>query len=136
MGWQINRHKIKHMGWSSINRTQPVKEWFLSDVATGYTILEVKIVHRTELYAAVQRKDGSVYCLVGLLRYSRGYWNFSYKYMSEFDMPYYFNCPQSILNLLTPTEDLNAIAWRKRCIKHKQTAKEERETLKRIKKLL
>jgi hypothetical protein len=108
------------MGWSSMNRTQPVKEWFLSDVAQGYTILEVKIVHRTELYAAVQRKDGSVYCLVALLRYHKGWWNFSYKYMSEFDMPYYFKCPKSILDKLTPTEDTNAIKWRKECREYHQ----------------
>ena len=108
------------MGWSSMRRTQPVKEWFLSDVAQGYTILEVKIVRLTELYAAVQRKDGSVYCLVALLRYHKGWWNFSYKYMSEFDMPYYFKCPKSILDKLTPTEDTNAIEWRKKCREYHQ----------------
>jgi hypothetical protein len=124
------------MGWTTMHRNTPVKDWFASEMSNDYTVLEVKIVHRTELYAAIKRKDGSVFCLVALLKYSKGYWNFSYKYMSEFDMPYYLKCPQSILNKLTPIDDENCIAWRKKCIEYKQTVKEERETLKRIKKLL
>jgi hypothetical protein len=108
------------MGWSSMNRTQPVKEWFAADMSNDYTALEVKIVHRTELYAAIKRKDGSVFCLVALLRYSKGWWNFSYKYMSEFDMPYYFKCPKSILDKLTPTTDEYATQWREECRKYHQ----------------
>lgn len=107
------------MGWSSMHRTQPVKDWFASEIVGGYTLLEAKIVHRTQLYAAIQRKDGSVYCLVALLRYSKGEWNFSYKFMSEFDHPYYYKCPQSILNKLTPTDDKNANEWREACKQNK-----------------
>lgn len=101
------------MGWTSIHRTQPVKEWFAS---LEFKVLEVKIVHRTQLYAAIQNKDGSVFACIGLLRYSKGEWNFSYKLMSEEEHPYYYKCPKSILNKLTPTDNEYANDWRKQCI--------------------
>lgn len=105
------------MGWASIHRTQPVKEWFAS---LEFKVLEVKIVHRTQLYAAIQNKDGSVFACIGLLRYSKGEWNFSYKLMSEEEHPYYYKCPKSILNKLTPTDNEYANDWRRKCVEQRE----------------
>lgn len=131
------------MGWTEMYRFKPVKDWFKDEIEGAYIVgevkhkvLEVKIVHRTQLYAAIQQKSGNVYAVIGLLRYHKGCYNFSYKLMSEYEMPYYFKCPKSILDKLTSTTDEYAIQRRKKCIEYKQTVKEERETLKRIKKLL
>jgi hypothetical protein len=107
------------MGWSSMHRTTPVKDWFISEWYEGYKVLDVKIVHRTELYAAVQSPKGDVFACIYLLRYSKGWDNFSYKSMDETCMPYYFKCPQSILDKLTPTTNENANEWRRICLENK-----------------
>ena len=43
------------------------------------------------------------------------YYNFSYKDMSEDMGPYYFDCPEGILNLLTETDNEHALKWRESC---------------------
>jgi hypothetical protein len=66
-------------------------------------------------YAAVQsaRKPGCVFGLVVLMETSDG--EFRYKEMSEEMGPYYFDCPESVLDELTPTEDKTAETWRAKC---------------------
>lgn len=67
-------------------------------------------------YAAVRNKDsGEVWALVVLTRRSSGYFNFSYKEMSESMGPNEASAPAKVLNALTPTEDEYAIEWRKAC---------------------
>jgi hypothetical protein len=111
------------MGWMSFQMNQPVKKWFKSiwddnDV----TVLDIAVVKRNTLYAAIRNeKTSQVFCAVYLLRWSRerGY-NFSYKPMTEFVGPGESECPKRILNLLSPLNDENdsngwAKEWRKRC---------------------
>lgn len=43
------------------------------------------------------------------------YYNFAYKDMTETMYPYYFDCPKSILDLLTPTDNETANRWRAKC---------------------
>lgn len=116
------------MGWTEMYRFKPVKDWFKDEIEGAYIVgevkhkvLEVKIVHRTQLYAAIQQKSGNVYAVIGLLRYYKGCYNFSYKLMSEYEMPYYFKCPKSILDKLTPTTDEYAIQWREECKQYHQS---------------
>lgn len=42
--------------------------------------------------------------------------DFGYKAMIETCNPEYYDCPISILELLTPTTNSNAIEWRKKCL--------------------
>ena len=111
------------MGWTSFQMNQPVKEWFKSEWNDNdVTILDVAIVKRNTLYAAIKNNETKeVFCAVYLLHWSRerGY-NFSYKPMTEFVGPNESECPERILNLLTPLDDKNdssgyAKEWRKRC---------------------
>lgn len=46
---------------------------------------------------------------------SKDYFNFSYKDMSEDMGPFQCDCPKSILDLLSPTDNENANEWRKIC---------------------
>jgi hypothetical protein len=46
---------------------------------------------------------------------SKSYYNFSYKDMDETVGPYKYDCPKSILDLLTPIESEWANNWRKAC---------------------
>lgn len=45
----------------------------------------------------------------------KSYYNFSYKDMTENFGPYRCECPESILKLLTPTQNEYALRWRKDC---------------------
>ncbi len=45
----------------------------------------------------------------------KDYYNFYYKDMSEDMLPGYYDCPKGILDLLSPTENENALEWRKKC---------------------
>lgn len=109
------------MGWMSFHMDMPVKEWFKSNLSDEATVLDIAVVKRNTLYAAIrENKTGLVYCAVYLLRWSRDYYNFSYKSMSEFCGPCEAECPERILKLLSPLNDENdsnsyARNWRKRC---------------------
>lgn len=46
---------------------------------------------------------------------TKAWYNFGYKEISETMGPQYCDCPKSILDLLTPTDDEYANAWRKAC---------------------
>lgn len=88
--------------------------------------LDVAVVNMLTAYAAVRRTDdeGSyVFGVVFLLKYSNDYYNFGYKDMDECMGPCESECPERILNLLTPLEESPgsergkewARAWRERC---------------------
>lgn len=72
-------------------------------------------------YAAIRRTDkesGESYvfgcvCLTSVD--NKDYFNFSYKDMSEDMGPGCYDCPLSILDLLSPTESEWALAWREKC---------------------
>jgi len=110
------------MGWMSFQMNEPVKEWFKSNLSNEVTVLDIAIVKRNTLYAAIRDNETKeVYCLIYLLIWSRerGY-NFSYKSMSEFVGPCKSECPERILKLLSDLNDQNdqngyAREWRKRC---------------------
>lgn len=107
------------MGWTTMHRYEPVKELFTKQIEWGkrYKVIDCKIVHMTELYAAIlDTQTNQVMGEVWLLRYYKSGYNFGYKAMSESCGPYYFNCPKSVLDKLTPTEDINANTWRKQCL--------------------
>ncbi len=108
------------MGWMNFRMTEPVKQWFTNNYDQNVVeVLDVAIVKRNTLYAAIRKRDtGMVYCAVYLLRWSRDHYNFSYKPMSEFAGPCEIECPLRIMKLLTPLEDKEdnnyAIEWRKK----------------------
>lgn len=89
---------------------------------TTFEVLKSRMVGST-YYAAVKRteKNGDarvlgVVCLTSTERADGC--NFFYKDMSEGMGPTESKCPLSILNLLSPTEDEYALAWRERCRKN------------------
>jgi hypothetical protein len=113
------------MGWTSLHKQkgQSTSEWFRKEYHLGerYQLLDIAVVQRREVYIAIKdTQSGKVLALVMLVSYSRGYYNFSYKDMDEFCGPYVFNCPERILNLLSPLteeDDPHGFAgqWRQKC---------------------
>lgn len=109
------------MGYTSFNLQTSVREWFINDYFGGdkHTVLEVSIVNRHELYAAVRNNEtNAVFACIFLLTFSpKSQYNFTYKDMDECMCPFYFNCPEKILKLLSPLseKDDNAREWREQC---------------------
>lgn len=56
----------------------------------------------------------------------KDYNNFSYKDMDETVLPYYYDCPASILKLLSPTDCERAKQWRAKC--YEQISKKKEKT--------
>ncbi|MBU1248504.1 MAG: hypothetical protein KKB70_07390 [Proteobacteria bacterium] len=68
---------------------------------------------------AIKRKDnGYVFGGVFLIKWFNDDYNFCYKAMEESDGPNESCCPDSILDLLSPTTSDRALAWRARCREH------------------
>ena len=104
------------MGWLTFPMYQPVKEWFKESWERNENIevLDVAIVKYRELYAAIKnKKTDEVFAVIYLLTYSpKSHYNFGYKDMNETMGPFYHNCPERILKLLTPTDNETANRWR------------------------
>ncbi len=86
-------------------------------------VLRSALVRNSVYYAAVERRrtgtdEREVWALVCLVEFNArapdGY-VFGYKDMCESMGPYESDCPKAILDLLTPTDNPYAQAWRDRC---------------------
>lgn len=109
------------MGWTYTNRHTSIDEFFDKDWETPnnkYTCIgKGAVVNFREYYRAVRNNEtDEVFCFVALIdcKGDREY-NFGYKDMQDSMHPYVYNCPERILKLLTPTDNENAMAWRKIC---------------------
>lgn len=110
MGW--TSYHATHYKNGRIDRKAEIDSLWETDA--NFKVLKSSIVGST-YYAAIEGND----CVFGMVILTRTdikyYFNFSYKEISEDMGPYYYDCPKGILDLLTPTDDEYANAWRKRC---------------------
>lgn len=68
----------------------------------------------TVYYAAVRyKKNGTVFCVVGLTHVRNG--NILTKFITEDAGPGEYKCPKSILKLLSSTTNVHVNTWRKKC---------------------
>ncbi len=119
MGW-LWTHKPKGMTATEylIHHSGALR-WTGSDY--DYKVLDSAIVHLKTFYAAVEQvhretKERRVWAAVFLLGFApKSEHNFGYKDMDESCGPCEAECPERILDLLTPTEYPHAIDWRERC---------------------
>lgn len=132
------------MGWTSyhvdtykgkIDRKSECDKLWTQEEHDGYPKLEVlkSIMKGSTYYAAVQNvAKGITFGVVVLTRINnKNYCNFYYKEMDETMGPGYCECPDSILKLLSPTENEYAREWRKSCAEYnaKRKAKQTPGTL-------
>lgn len=95
-------------------------------------VLDAALVNARELYVAVEsfhRDTGErkVGALVILIKYHRGIRGLTvcWKDIDEENRPHVTNCPQRILDLLTPTTNQTAEEWRRAC---RETSKKHLRT--------
>jgi len=108
------------MGWTSFHLPKgTVKQWFKETWEEGgrYKVLDSALVNRSTMYGAIQKIDTKeIFCAVFLIRWSKDWYNFRYKNMTEHAGPNAVNCPERIMKLLTELDATSeyAIEWRKR----------------------
>ena len=140
MGWTYYHAPTDCKG--RVNRKaecDKISTWERRDEQTGELIssgrvLKSRMVGST-YYAAVELKGRAhpvphVGCFVFLTHgkaHKYDYMNFGYKDMDETCEPYYYDCPESILALLSPTDNENALKWRAAC--HERNAAKKADAL-------
>jgi len=105
------------MGWEGMVKTTTPKDHLYGDVLEASKIVASRRVNGT-FYIAYRFPDKSatnkVAGVVALCEqhYEDGVCWIDFKVMDETMKPFYYDCPRSILNLLSPTADHNALEWR------------------------
>ena len=123
MGWTFEHQPTAHgcKGLSNKERKAVIdSQWNTNKTK----VLKSSMVGST-YYGAVQRlDDNEVFAIIYKTSgpdQNSPYLNFGYKDMDETCGPCNCNCPKGILDLLTPTENETANAWRKRCYNEIET---------------
>lgn len=115
------------MGWTFTHREKGIstKDFFAKEFdGEGFKVLDVAggTLNPTNVYIAMKLPDGKVTAVACLTkRVSRDYqYNYGWKDMSESMGPYICDCPQRIIDQLSPLDELfpdrdqDAEAWRDR----------------------
>ena len=123
MGWDFGRatHYYKN---GKINRKAECDSFYNWEKdGVKQEVLKSAIV-RNVYYAAIKRINDventeEVFACVCLIKTDNcDFYNFGTKVMTEYDGPCYYDCPASILELLTETDDKYAKKWREECWKY------------------
>lgn len=116
------------MGWYGINKNSyetPKEAIFREFNNPKYKIIDMAQKQFNTMYIAYQEVEtGTVRASVVLLRYDRKDRELMYKEMGEESEPFYYDCPERILKLLTPTTNEHALKWREQCWKNINTVKD------------
>lgn len=124
MGWTsyMATHYKYYKNSRVVDRKAEMDERWTQTEHDGYpelNVLKSRMVGSI-YYAAIEiKRNGIRECVFGQVALTSTKWsdgmNFGYKDMNETIGPYYYDCPESILNLLTETEDEYALEWRRKC---------------------
>lgn len=128
MGWMW--YAATHYKNGKVDRKAECDAYFMEGLNRGfYQVLKSSMVGKI-YYAAVKplkrctdngyedipEEKQEVFAAIFITAVdSRSNFDFGYKDMDETCGPFYNDCPKGILDLLSPTENENALAWRKAC---------------------
>jgi hypothetical protein len=113
MGWDVTQ-----VG-SNIT-TKKFIDWYLKTTYDGVyepvKVFEGKNVGgQKAFYVALKKlEDNSIFACVFLTRRKNG--SVAVKVMGESEQPYYYEAPESFINVLTPAKTLEGAWWRNRCL--------------------
>lgn len=129
MGWTSYNAKY-YNAKGQIDRVAECKDILTEINGPNGSWIPLKVIAKGRtVYAAVKRikPDGTTYVFASVILTStnlKDYYNFSYKDIDESCGPCESECPASILNILSPTENQYANEWRERCRQNIQKNKE------------
>lgn len=106
------------MGWDYHNELAPYDRRAICrrQIGNGYKVVKDAVVGTTYYAAVKSPHDGKVNAVIILTHIDRnGYCNFGMKWMGEEDGPGVCECPKSVLDVLTPTDNKYATEWREAC---------------------
>lgn len=119
MGW-TSYHATNYKNGKVDRKTEMDALFTWSNDQISMKVLKSSMVSRI-YYAAIEEiREGkrtvfAAVCITGGADRSDPYFNFSYKDMDETMGPCYYDCPKSILDLLTETDSEAALEWRAKC---------------------
>lgn len=106
------------MGWDYHHEVAPYDRRAIcrSNIGNGYEVIKDAVVGTTYYAAVKSPRNGKVGAVIILTKIDRnGYCNFGMKFMDEEMGPYRNDCPKSVLDALSPTDNKYAIEWREAC---------------------
>ena len=113
------------MGWTyyrpSFYKNGKVDRKAELDYNYGNRVVKSQMVGTTWFAAIKSPYSDEVWAAIYLTAVDKG--DFGYKDMDETEHPFYYDCPESILKLLTPTDNENANIWREKCRKRNKDKK-------------
>lgn len=141
MGWigYVPTHFTKS---GNINRKAECDAYFMEEPNKGHFNVLKSSMKGSVYYAAVKNMvhynretktyepidDGTVWGIVFLTSVEKGM--FYYKDMSEDMGPCYYDCPETILKLLSETDSKWALEWRQKC--HEKNEKKKTHNLSKL----
>ena len=110
MGW--TSYHATHYKNGKIDRKAECDAMWNDD--PNFEVLKSSMVGR--IYYAAIKRNATVFGVVFITSTdAKDYFNFSYKDMDETVGPYRYDCPKSILDVLSPTDNEYAKEWRRKC---------------------
>lgn len=106
------------MGWDYHHEMAPYDRRAICrrHIGNGYEVVKDAVVGTTYYAAVKSPHDGKVGAVIILTKIDRnGYCNFGMKWLGEEGWPVRCECPKSVLDALSPTDNENAIEWREAC---------------------
>lgn len=155
MGW-TSQHAEYYMANGAVDKKRECDAYFMEGLNRGHFLVLKSATVGSVYYAAVKKllkyagldengnsiyvplleEEQTVFAAVFLTSLKReGYWNFAYKPMDETVEPCHYDCPDSILKLLSPTDNAYANEWRRKC-RLKNEKKKRLKSLKEGSKIL
>ena len=117
MGWTWH-HASERTSTGKVSPSREVKKLVHGDgFLFDYQEVLAEAFAKNVYYAAIRdNRNNEVWCLVCLTGTTTAdYYDFGYKTMEDSMGPCYYDCPDRILDLLTPTENEWANEWREKC---------------------
>lgn len=102
------------MGWTSIKHSGDILEDLKKTmIGNNFELLQHSIKSNA-VYTAIKNKTtDNIFACVFLYSIKNG--EIQFKDVCESEGPFYYDCPKKIIKILSPTDNENALDWRKRC---------------------
>lgn len=123
MGWTWY-HATEYTKSGRVSPSREIRKDARRHLFDYQEILDEAFVNRVYYAAIKDNRTDEVWALVCLTGTSTAdYYNFGYKDMDEFMGPYNYDCPDRIIDLLTPTDNEWANRWREKCRERNRKSK-------------